>query len=58
MTKPRPNARRGAPVTVAADASIRIRLPVALLVAVQEAAGTAGVSAWVRAAIEEKLGRG
>lgn len=57
MTRPKPNARRGAPVTIAADASIRIRLPAALLVELERVAG-GNRSEWVRAAIEEKLGRG
>lgn len=55
MTCPRPDARRGAPVTIAADAVLRLRIPAALLVAVREASSANGVSAWVRAAIEAAL---
>lgn len=48
-------ARKGAPITIAADTYLRIRLPSALLVEIKEAAGEGGLSAWVREACEARL---
>jgi predicted DNA-binding protein len=57
VTKPVPNAVRGRPPTLGADASLRIRLPSVLLVEMRKAAKAARQTdaAFVRAAIEAKI---